>query len=179
MKFVNRSYFLNVTRKPGNNHFTGLLSHRNRTIRCSLGKSGIYPLKQEGDGVTPIGKFQLLYGYYRKDRILLPATEFPFFAIRELDGWCDDANHPQYNQPVKLPFNASHEKMHRDDNLYDICIVLDYNLCPISRNRGSAIFFHLVNETKGPTQGCVAIEREEMLKLIPHLKTGMMMNILP
>jgi len=177
MKFVNRPNSLTIMRKPGRNGFSGLLLHENRTIPCSLGKSGIYPIKLEGDGVTPAGKFELLYGYYRKDRVKLPASNFPFHPISSSDGWCDDPNNAGYNQPVKLPFNASHEKMCRENHLYDICIVLNYNIWPIARNRGSAIFFHLTSEDKGPTHGCVAIEKLEMLKLIPYLRPGMVMDI--
>jgi len=178
MNFVNKPNTLKVTRKPGKNQFSGFLSYKNRTIICSLGKSGTCTFKNEGDGATPVGKFELLYGLYRKDRVTLPATQFPFFEIKEDNGWCDGPKHPQYNQPVRLPFAASHEKMFRKDGVYDICIILNYNIWPISQNRGSAIFFHLMNEEKGPTEGCVAIEKDQMLKLIPHLKPGMMMNII-
>ncbi len=177
MKFVNRADFLRVIKKPDKKTFSGLFSYQNKTIPCSLGRSGIAPLKHEGDGVTPSGRLELLYGYYRKDRITLPATQFPFFAINQNDGWCDDPKSPAYNSPVKLPFDLSHEKLYRKDNLYDLCIVLNYNMTPITKNRGSAIFFHLTTENKGPTEGCVAIDKNEMLKLIPNLKSGMMMNI--
>ena len=42
-----------------------------------------------------------------------------------------------------MPYAASHERMLRADDLYDACIVLDWNIGPRRRGRGSAIFFHL------------------------------------
>ena len=55
-------------------------------------------------------------------------------------GWCDDAKSKQYNRLIKLPFNYSHEKIWRNDNIYDIILVLDFNMSPIRKNKGSAIF---------------------------------------
>ena len=43
------------------------------------------------------------------------------------------------------------------DDLYDACIVLDWNIRPRRRGRGSAIFFHLARPDFTPTQGCVAV----------------------
>ena len=89
------------------------------------------------------------------------------YAIDKNDGWCDLPTSPVYNRPVNLPFSGSHEQMFRDDHLYDVCIVLDYNMSPRAQFRGSAIFFHLTSSQEKPTEGCIAIDRELMKKLLP------------
>ena len=167
---------LKIRRKPGNSRSSGLLLAGNSIIACLLGKAGISANKHEGDGATPSGRYELLFGFYRPDRIRPPVTGLPLQALTPSAGWCDDPNHPAYNQPVDLPFSASHEKMWRTDGLYDICLVMDHNFTCRSRNRGSAVFFHLT-ATKPHTAGCVAISRDAMMKLLPHLKPGTVMDI--
>lgn len=157
-----------VRRKPGRLH-QGLLEVEGTVLPCALGRSGFSALKLEGDGATPAGAFDLLYGYYRADRMNRPETGLPLFPIRQTDGWCDEPGHANYNRPVTLPCPASTETMMRDDHLYDICIVLNFNIRPRMRNGGSAIFFHLAREGFQPTEGCVALRRSDMLRLLPFI----------
>ncbi|WP_419914707.1 L,D-transpeptidase family protein [Hoeflea sp.] len=135
-----------------------------------LGRSGCLRLKREGDGATPHGRMRVLGGYFRADRVRLPQTRLPMAPIRADQGWCDAPGHAAYNRPVRLPFADSREEMMREDGLYDICLVLDWNISERRRNRGSAIFLHLSAER--PTEGCIAIERRAMLRLLPRLDTS-------
>lgn len=169
---------LKIRRKPGTSPSSGLLLAGNAIIPCLLGEAGISSNKHESDGATPSGRYELLFGFYRPDRIIPPRTKLPLQALTPFDGWCDNPDHPAYNRPVDLPFAASHEKMWRDDGLYDICLVMDHNFTIRHRNRGSAVFFHLT-DGKPHTAGCVAISREAMVNLLPHLKTGTMLDIRP
>jgi L,D-peptidoglycan transpeptidase YkuD (ErfK/YbiS/YcfS/YnhG family) len=84
-------------------------------------------------------------------------------------GWCEVPDDRNYNRPVRIPYGASHERMKRDDRLYDACVVLDWNISTRRRGRGSAIFFHLAREGFTPTQGCVAVTARTMARLLPHL----------
>ena len=142
-----------------------------------MGRSGITTRKREGDGATPFGDFGLLYGYYRADREKLVPTQIPLFQISESSGWCDEPTDPNYNAFVELPYPGSHETMRRDDRLYDVCLVLDYNIDPKSRFMGSAIFFHLTRPDMGPTEGCVAIGPVHMRRLLPKLTVDTIMRI--
>ena len=63
--------------------------------------------------------------------------------IRPDDGWSDDPRDRRYNRLVPLPCATSHEKMWRDDHLYDVVIDIAWNRGPVVRGRGSAIFLHL------------------------------------
>lgn len=156
----------------------GTLTFGSITVPCALGRSGITRFKREGDGATPIGAFELLNVYYRADRGPRPRTILPVEAIAPNDGWCDDPAHPRYNRPVELPFAASHEKMWRDDRLYDIVVVLDCNMFPAVPGKGSAIFFHIAREDYRATEGCVAVAPAHMRLILSKVETECRMRIM-
>ena len=161
-----------VRRKAGT--ATGaLLSVQSLVFPAELGRSGRAMLKREGDGSTPLGSMKIIRGFYRADRLRLPPTSLPMAPIRRDMGWCDAPDHACYNSLVRLPLAASHEKMLRDDRLYDICLVLDWNFSQRRRHRGSAIFWHLSHESGRPTEGCIAIAPQAMLQLLPMLRLKM------
>ena len=168
-----------VRQKPGANPYLGLMAVGNKIIPCALGRSGITTQKREGDGATPAGSFSLLYGYYRADRVNRPDSMLEFQRITSKMGWCDEPSHPAYNSEVGLPFSASHEVMTREDRLYDICIVLDYNISTRARGKGSAIFFHQAKDGFQPTEGCVALLPNDMRRLLPMLTRDTAMIIHP
>jgi L,D-peptidoglycan transpeptidase YkuD (ErfK/YbiS/YcfS/YnhG family) len=87
-------------------------------------------------------------------------------------GWCDDPKSYFYNRLVKIPNKFSYEKLYRKDSLYNIIIVLDYNLNPIIKNKGSAIFIHVANKNYKSTQGCIALKQNDLLKLIELIKNN-------
>jgi len=177
---VNRLKYIqtiHVRRRPDSQIHHGFLEFDGTVIPCFLGRSGISTNKHEGDGATPAGTYELLHGYYRKDRIKKPLSLLPFNAISRNHGWCDEPWSPNYNRLIRLPFNHSHEVMTRDDRLYDICIVLDHNIHPQIRQRGSAVFFHLTSAQQKPTQGCIAIDPDPMRRLLPLLSTNTRMVI--
>jgi L,D-peptidoglycan transpeptidase YkuD (ErfK/YbiS/YcfS/YnhG family) len=141
-----------------------------QSYSCSLGRAGVRQDKREGDGATPAGEFALREVLYRPDKLgRPPATALPCRALSPDDGWCDDPRDQQYNRPVKLPYPASHEKMWREDDLYDLVVVVGYNDQPVVPGRGSAIFLHLARPGYAPTAGCVALAKEDMLRLLERL----------
>ena len=84
-------------------------------------------------------------------------------------GWCDDPKSRHYNKLVKLPFSYSHEKLFKKENIYDIILVLNYNMNPIKKNKGSAIFIHVAKNNFKRTKGCVAIKKIKKLLTIVAL----------
>lgn len=156
---------LNI-RANNNSKRTGLIDFAHQSIPCIFGRGGIASRKKEGDGATPKGEFKILYGFYRADRIRHLSTNIQMIPIKENYGWCDDTNSPLYNRFIRLPSNWRHENLWREDHLYDICLVLDFNLHPRKRNGGSAIFFHLKQPDNKPTEGCIAVSLEYMRKLL-------------
>lgn len=143
-----------------------------RRLRCALGRGGIALEKQEGDGVTPVGRWPLRRLYYRADRIDAPDCALTATAIDPADGWCDDPAHADYNRPVRKPFSASHEDMWREDHLYDLVVVLGHNDDPPVPGAGSAIFLHVAKPDYGPTEGCVALALPDLLELLKGCREG-------
>jgi L,D-peptidoglycan transpeptidase YkuD (ErfK/YbiS/YcfS/YnhG family) len=141
-------------------------------LPCALGRGGRRAAKREGDGATPFGAMQVVMVLYRADRIRRPRTAFPVRPIRVGDGWCDAPGDRNYNRPVRHPYPASAERLWREDALYDIVVVLDYNLRPRMRGRGSAIFMHVARPDYGPTEGCIALRREHLQLLLERLAPG-------
>ena len=78
---------------------------------------------------------------------------------------------------MRLPYPASHERLWRQDHLYDVVIVLDYNLEYPVAGAGSAIFLHQARPGFLPTEGCVAIAPEAMRRLLPRLGPGTMLTV--
>lgn len=149
----------------------GRLIVGSQVIPCALGRSGIVRRKREGDGATPAGTFAALAARQRADRMPLTRTLLPRRTARPIDGWCDDPGTPRYNSPVALPFRGSHEALWRDDGVYDLLVVLDFNLPHPAKNRGSAIFLHVADPAWRPTAGCVAIRKGDLRRLLARLST--------
>jgi len=147
---------------------SGKVVFRGEEYRCAIGKNGITENKIEGDGKTPQGCFGMRKVLYRKDRIEKPRTELLVEEIQENDGWCDDVNDKSYNQQIKLPHNASHEKLWCDDEVYDIVVVLGYNDNPAAAGKGSAIFMHIARENYPPTVGCIAFNKKDLLEILKN-----------
>ena len=140
---------------------------------CALGARGVTPTKREGDQATPLGSFPLRRVFYRPDVFATPpATHLPTVAITASHGWCDDPAHPEYNRLVTLPFAAGHERLWRDDELYDLVVEIGYNDDPPRPGLGSAIFLHIARLDFSGTQGCVALRREDLVTVLAALEPG-------
>lgn len=168
---------LTVRKRPGT-MTQGLLNVGAGVVfPCALGRGGISSNKREGDGATPLGRMRLLNGYLRERRFDR-CSPLPLARISPMLGWCEVPDDRNYNRPVKLPYRASHETMLRSDGLYDAVIVLDWNIRPRRRGRGSAIFFHLARPGFSPTAGCVAVTRGVMARLLPRLSRRAVLTVL-
>ncbi|MDG6095735.1 L,D-transpeptidase family protein [Acetobacter sp. AN02] len=141
---------------------TALLHCKGQPLAAVIGASGIVRHKQEGDHATPSGLLPLRRVFWRADRIARPATTLPAEPLAPDDGWCDDPASPAYNTHIRLPSQARHEKLWRDDRLYDLIIVLGYNDDPVISGRGSAIFMHLRSPDSRPTEGCIALSEADL-----------------
>ena len=146
-------------------------------VKCALGKRGIGNKKKEGDLITPKGHFKIKYVLYRKDRIENIKTTFKKIVIRKNMGWCDDPRSEDYNRLIKYPFFGSSEKLFRKDNLYDVILVLNFNMRPVIKNKGSAIFIHIASKKFTATKGCIAIKKNEILKLIKLIDRNVKIRI--
>jgi L,D-peptidoglycan transpeptidase YkuD (ErfK/YbiS/YcfS/YnhG family) len=145
---------------------SGFLKYRNLKFRCALGKAGIKKKKIEGDNITPKGNYKIVDIYYRKDRVKKIFSKFKLIKIKKNMGWCDDPKSKKYNQLISLPSKNTHEKFYRKDDIYDLIIVLNYNVNPVIKNKGSAIFIHVAKKKYKRTAGCVALKKTHLIELI-------------
>tara|TARA_B100000886_G_scaffold205858_1_gene142234 strand:- start:8879 stop:9370 length:492 start_codon:yes stop_codon:yes gene_type:complete len=146
------------------------LTYGNYKVKCAVGKRGIKRKKKEGDLSTPKGTFQVKKVYYRHDKVKNLKTIFKKIVIRKNMGWCDDTRSNRYNKLIRYPFKYKSEKLFRADNIYDIILVLNFNMNPVKKDKGSAIFIHVAKRKFSPTKGCVALEKKELRKLLKTLK---------
>jgi len=161
-----------IVKKPG------YLIYKDFKFRCSIGINGIKNKRKEGDGITPKGIFSLKKIFYRQDRIKNFKSKIKKIKITKNIGWCDDPKSNYYNRLVKVPNKFSYEKLYRKDNIYNIIIVLDYNLNPIIKNKGSAIFIHVANKNYKSTKGCIGLNQNDLLKLIELIKNNEKITII-
>ena len=162
--YINKKYFL----KSGNKIF-----------ECQIGAGGIknYAKKVEGDKITPIGKWYLEKIYYRPDRVIRPMVKKNILKTDQITkhcGWCDDIKSNYYNKYIKFDnlksTNIIHEKLWREDEVYDLLIVTSYNVKPTIKNKGSAIFIHCSFSDKRNTAGCIALKKKDLVFLIKKLR---------
>ena len=126
------------------------LTFNNYKAKCAIGKRGIGYKKKEGDLITPKGRYKIKYILYRKDRVKKIYSKIKKIAI---------------------------ENLYKKENIYDIVIVLNYNMNPIIRNKGSAIFIHVARKNYQKTEGCVAIKKKHLIQIIKELKRNTKVKI--
>ena len=154
------------------------LIYKDFKVKCSVGKRGIGFKKKEGDLITPKGIFKIKNIFYRKDRLKKLKTSLKKSAIQKKMGWCDDPKSKRYNQLIYYPFRYNSEKLYRKDNIYDIIVVLDFNMRPIIKNKGSAIFLHVAKKNISTTKGCVAIKKNELKKLLGLINSRTRLSVI-
>ena len=145
------------------------LSFHDYNVKCAIGKRGIGIKKKEGDLITPKGQYKIVNILFRKDRMAKLRTKIAKIPINRNMGWCNDPKSKKYNKLTKLPFKFSYEKLYRRDNVYDLILVLNYNLKPIIKNKGSAIFIHVAKRNYKSTEGCIAIDKVNLKKIVEKI----------
>ena len=133
---------------------------------CNIGKKGFaaYGKKAEGDGKSPTGIFTITH-YFSK---------FPKFTanlekikVTSNTIWVDDPKDKLYNRYCEQSETHPHkgERLIRKDGQYDYVMVINYNTEECTPYKGSAIFFHVWTRLGGGTAGCVAVEKQHILKI--------------
>ncbi len=155
----------------------GLLIWPGGVARAAVGRAGITATKKEGDGATPAGTFPLVSVLFRADRMMSPRSGLPLRPLSPGDVWVDDPADRSYNRLVSLPYPAHAEPMWLDDPVYDLVVVIGYNMEPVVAGAGSAIFLHVARPDFSPTAGCIAVEKEVLVRLTPLLGPGSTITI--
>jgi L,D-peptidoglycan transpeptidase YkuD (ErfK/YbiS/YcfS/YnhG family) len=48
--------------------------------------------------------------------------------------------------------------------------VLNYNINPIIKNKGSAIFLHIAKNSYQKTKGCIALKKKHLIEILSKIK---------
>jgi len=141
----------------------------NIEVNAYIGKNGVTREKEEGDGKTPIGEFNLgiILGTHQE---VNNKNGLKYLKITNDMYWVDDIKSKYYNQLVDI------SKVKKDwksaEHLIDYPIEYQY-LIEIKTNpnnikgKGSAIFLHCDNNK--PTSGCIAVDKEIMKKIVENI----------
>ena len=78
---------------------------------------------------------------------------------------------------IKLPSKFGYEKLYRKDNLYDLILVLNYNINPTIKNKGITIFIHIKNGNFKKTKGCIALKKAHLIDLVKEIKKNTRVKI--
>ncbi len=146
-------------------------------LKCAIGKRGITSKKREGDKKTPKGTFKFVSLFYRKDRVKKISTSLKKNLIKKNMGWCDDPDSKHYNKLIKFPFKFSAEKLFLKKNIYDIILIINFNLKPVIKNKGSAIFLHISKKNYEPTNGCIAVSLQDMKLLLSKINKKTILKV--
>jgi len=154
----------------------GILRWPGGEARCALGKGGVTPaesLQREGDGRD------LAWACGRRGQALrarrpsgAPCNPPPDRRPDPRSRLVRRSLQPALQLPRRATLPLSHEKLWRDDGVYDVIVVLGYNDDPPVRGKGSAIFLHVARPDYSPTEGCVACARADLLALLATAKLG-------
>jgi len=140
-------------------------------IPVGIGRKGFAApnAKREGDQLSPTGFFRLgqLFCY---DKVV--NTRMPFIQTTSEDKWIDDPNSPDYNQHIRGGTQAkSFENLKIRSDEYKYCMAIEYNMHPVVKGMGSAIFLHLSEgEKPNPSAGCVVLTQSDMEQLLKWMK---------
>lgn len=155
----------------------------NEPIDVNLSYNGLIPekKKKEGDGCVPAGYFPIPLAFGFKDI----DTKMKYKVVGEKDYWVSNPQSRFYNTLQKESDKEFHDGMSErlaNITLYEYAVVVGYNMNPIKKGAGSAIFIHISRSKDAVTSGCLAIEKEQLINLIkwldssknPHIYIGKM-----
>ncbi|MBC8403092.1 MAG: L,D-transpeptidase family protein [Candidatus Marinimicrobia bacterium] len=133
-----------------------------------------FPIKEEGDGSSPAGVFNLssVFGYKPTDQML--NIKMPYIHITEMIECIDDVTSKYYNKVVSrekiekvenVDWQSS-EKMNLAGIYYELGVIVDHNYDPIKKGAGSCIFLHNWANPNETTAGCTEMDPIKMREIV-------------
>lgn len=125
-------------------------------------------IKQEGDGNAPAGLFPLTTSFGTGSKP--EAVELPYTKLDTNTECVDDVKSTFYNRIVNRMHVGnfdwkSSEKMSTIEQ-YELGIFVAYNSYPVEKGRGSCIFLHVWKDATTATEGCTAMERRNLERIV-------------
>jgi L,D-peptidoglycan transpeptidase YkuD (ErfK/YbiS/YcfS/YnhG family) len=136
-----------------------------------VGRKGVRKNKHEGDGSTPAGTFAIgrkMYGNSPN-----PGVSYPYVRLRCGDWWVEDSKSPTYNTFQRIgcqrtpPFKVTTPDLSTSPRAYAHFAVVEYNMHPVVRGRGSGIFLHV--QIGQATSGCISLQRSALIHVLRWL----------
>jgi len=127
------------------------------------------PSKREGDRRSPAGLFALGTALGQGQRPY--SGPWPYRATDGRDRLVDDPRSPHYNTWQRAPREGRAPWRSAEDlSSYRLALRVLHNTDPVEPGAGSAIFLHLHDAQRGPTVGCTALERRDLVELLGWLR---------
>jgi L,D-peptidoglycan transpeptidase YkuD (ErfK/YbiS/YcfS/YnhG family) len=136
-----------------------------------VGRNGVRKDKHEGDGSTPAGTFAIgrkMYGNSPN-----PGVSYPYVRLRCGDWWVEDSKSATYNTFQRIgcgrtpPFKVTTPDLSTSPRAYAHFAVIEYNMHPVVRGRGSGIFLHV--QIGRATSGCISLRRPALIHVLRWL----------
>ena len=135
----------------------------------AVGKNGVSASSTEGDYCTPEGVFDLGFAFGTQP---VQDLKIEYREINENCYWVDDPLSPLYNHWVESDEISWNSAEHLTDypSAYKYSVVINYNMDPVEKYKGSAIFLHCMTDSY--TAGCVAVPEKDMLEILKWLDSS-------
>ena len=146
------------------------LSCSDRIIPVSIGKGGVTKRPKERDPTTPRGEHEIIGMLYRPDRMKRPRDWAMPILLNSF--WSNDVKDPDYNLMVPFSNKYSRKKLRISAPSYDLIILTDWNWPAAVKGRGSAFFIHQWRQLKTPTDGSIAMSRQDLHWLASKITYG-------
>ncbi len=144
------------------------------SVPAWLGTDGLSTQPSESRTATPIGSFTLTQAFGHDAD---PGTALPYTHTTPADWWISQPG-PLYNTRQRCagscPFTqgAPNEHLYYELPYYRYAVVIDYNTrnAPggVRQGAGSAFFLHVT--VGAPTQGCVSVAEDQLVRLLRWLR---------
>ncbi len=131
-------------------------------IRANVGRNGVGHV-HEGSGRTPAGVFTLTRAFGSEPN---NGTRLPYVRTGPDFWWDEDPATASYNRLVisRVSPGGHSENLYYAGTAYTHVVVINYNMNPVIKGAGSAMFLHV--SYGAPTSGCVAVSARSLNALM-------------
>ncbi|MGH8862078.1 MAG: L,D-transpeptidase family protein [Jatrophihabitantaceae bacterium] len=140
------------------------------SVHAWLGSAGMSDSPSESSSAAPMGSYPLTQAFGHDSD---PGTTLPYRQTAPADWWISqpgDLYNTLQHCASDCPFTQGvpNEHLYYETPYYDYAVVIDYNRNPVRQGAGSAFFLHV--SVGAPTQGCVAIDRDQLVRIMRWLR---------
>ena len=155
--------------KPASDKFAVVLGKNGLALAKGVTAKDFTTVKAEGDGRSPAGLFPLTEAFGTGVKPV--AVEMPYSKLGEYTECVDDPRSQFYNRIVdRMKVGVfgwkSSEKMLAVGEPYALGVFVGFNSFPVEKGSGSCIFLHVWKDQNTATEGCTAMERRNVERIL-------------